>query len=673
MGIKQAHDVPPFVRYCSAIIPTMFDDSLSYYEALCALNNFIQKNIVEVINNNATVTQEYIDLTNQLKEYMENYFENLDVQEEINNKLDEMVINGELGSIITGYVEPYLSQTNIKVNALENDVNSLKMSYGAPLKASTVSQMTNTNRIYVYIGSESGYISGHWYYYDNNEWVDGGVYQSSAVETDKALTTLNTPADALYTGLLKNSVSKPYDTIVNLLVNKIRDNTTGAYTNSSKRLTTSTFVRFNEYVLLVPPTGYRVGLWCKTDPSDEESESITALRWATDSITILPDIDYIVAFTKTDTNENISLSEMVNFTIKYGASISKDDDMPKFIDYKYQINLNYMTQEGEYFIGNWFQNNNEKFEPVNTPENLNSNFVIYNTLKYRAVGIYYITQRIWYFNLGITYERLLNQNGTVRIEWYKVSPFDSIKKGKKLSIYGDSISTYAGWIPTGNATWYTGNNAGIDNVNKTWWKEVIDALQYDLLVNNSWSGRAVSSIRDSMTGHTTDAAYKQSNIDVLGSNGTPEEIIIKLGINDFISGCPLGTYTGETPINNSADTFTDAYALMLYRIMTTYPLAKVYCCTLPSCERIGDLVFPERNSNGDSLVKWNNSIKQIASSFGAEVIDQAECGLTYFNLSTYMADYSSDTGRGLHPNADGMTILANYTIDKLDNAVRKRF
>ena len=100
MGIKHSRSVPPFMRYCSAIIPTMFDDSLSYYEALCALNRFIQKNLVEVINNNATVTQEYIDLTNQLKEYMENYFDNLDVQEEINNKLDALVEDGTMNEII---------------------------------------------------------------------------------------------------------------------------------------------------------------------------------------------------------------------------------------------------------------------------------------------------------------------------------------------------------------------------------------------------------------------------------------------------------------------------------------------------------------------------------------------------------------------------------------------
>lgn len=107
MGIKHSRPVPPFMRYCSAIIPTMFDDSLSYYEALCALNRFIQTNIVEVINNNATVTKEYekevnsaIKLFAELSEYVHNYFDNLDVQDEVNQKLDEMAESGELSEAI---------------------------------------------------------------------------------------------------------------------------------------------------------------------------------------------------------------------------------------------------------------------------------------------------------------------------------------------------------------------------------------------------------------------------------------------------------------------------------------------------------------------------------------------------------------------------------------------
>lgn len=129
MGIKHSRPVPPFMRYCSAIIPTMFDDSLSYYEALCALNRFIQKNLVEVINNNATVTQEYIRLTNELKEFVDTYFENLDVQEEINNKLDAMVEDGTLQEIITTYIQSNVAWTFDSVSDMQSATNLIDGSY----------------------------------------------------------------------------------------------------------------------------------------------------------------------------------------------------------------------------------------------------------------------------------------------------------------------------------------------------------------------------------------------------------------------------------------------------------------------------------------------------------------------------------------------------------------
>ena len=105
MAIEKTPNVPPFVSYCAQLIPTVFDNSLSYYEALSALAKWMQDNLVDVINNNATVTEQYIRMTEELKAYVENYFENLDVQEEINNKLDQMAEDGTLQEIISDYIQ----------------------------------------------------------------------------------------------------------------------------------------------------------------------------------------------------------------------------------------------------------------------------------------------------------------------------------------------------------------------------------------------------------------------------------------------------------------------------------------------------------------------------------------------------------------------------------------
>lgn len=77
-----------------------------------------------------------------------------------------------------------------------------KVRYGSPLVAKTINDMVEQNRVYVYAGSETGYTFGHWYYYDsdNGVWVDGGVYNGSAVNTDKTLTQGDIPADSKATG-----------------------------------------------------------------------------------------------------------------------------------------------------------------------------------------------------------------------------------------------------------------------------------------------------------------------------------------------------------------------------------------------------------------------------------------------------------------------------------------
>lgn len=72
--------------------------------------------------------------------------------------------------------------------------------YGSPLVASTVAEMTDQTRVYVYTGSESGYTAGNWYYWDGSAWTSGGVYNATAVSTDTTLSVAGKAADAKATG-----------------------------------------------------------------------------------------------------------------------------------------------------------------------------------------------------------------------------------------------------------------------------------------------------------------------------------------------------------------------------------------------------------------------------------------------------------------------------------------
>lgn len=182
---RMPDNIPPFVKFCCANVPAVFDDSLSYYEALCALWKYLQ-DCIDVINNNALLEEEFIDKFNVLKSYVEHYFDNLNVQAEINNKLDAMVASGEFQSILDSYVTPQLNrldqkiedgdealseQINVATQTLDNKIEAIRDN--SPIPVSSLTDMTDTTKIYVNTSD------GNWYYYDGDSWEIGGPYQSS--------------------------------------------------------------------------------------------------------------------------------------------------------------------------------------------------------------------------------------------------------------------------------------------------------------------------------------------------------------------------------------------------------------------------------------------------------------------------------------------------------------
>lgn len=87
-----------------------------------------------------------------------------------------------------------------EASARQAQIAALQGSVGSPLVAATKSAMTNTSKIYVYTGSESGMTNGNWYYHNGSAWVSGGVYNATAVNTDKTLSVSNMAADAAAVG-----------------------------------------------------------------------------------------------------------------------------------------------------------------------------------------------------------------------------------------------------------------------------------------------------------------------------------------------------------------------------------------------------------------------------------------------------------------------------------------
>ena len=88
-----------FRWWAQKVLPFAFDDSLSYYEVLCKVTEYLNNTIKDVAAVESNVDK-LNDAYTQLQDYVNHYFDNLDVQEEINNKLDAMASDGSLSEAI---------------------------------------------------------------------------------------------------------------------------------------------------------------------------------------------------------------------------------------------------------------------------------------------------------------------------------------------------------------------------------------------------------------------------------------------------------------------------------------------------------------------------------------------------------------------------------------------
>lgn len=90
-------------------------DALTNWQLFCKLGKEINK-IIPAVNSVGTQTE-------NLTTFVTNYFNNLDVQEEINNKLDEMTKDGTLQEIITQYLQVAGIVTYENVEIMKNATN----------------------------------------------------------------------------------------------------------------------------------------------------------------------------------------------------------------------------------------------------------------------------------------------------------------------------------------------------------------------------------------------------------------------------------------------------------------------------------------------------------------------------------------------------------------------
>lgn len=109
--------------WCQIVVPLVFDDGLSYYETISRitdyLNNVIQD--VKAVENNVNSVVECFE---QLQNYVNEYFDNLDVQNIVKELIDSAIrsgINSEYILYDESNVESALDELTISVNELSDN------------------------------------------------------------------------------------------------------------------------------------------------------------------------------------------------------------------------------------------------------------------------------------------------------------------------------------------------------------------------------------------------------------------------------------------------------------------------------------------------------------------------------------------------------------------------
>lgn len=117
--------VNSFRFWCQKVLPLVYDDSLSYYELLCKVVNYLNNTIADV-NTLGTDVDNLNRAYNELQSYVNDYFSTLDVQDEINNKLDVMAQDGSLSALIQPLFDTYKTEINSEVNQQNNKITVLE-------------------------------------------------------------------------------------------------------------------------------------------------------------------------------------------------------------------------------------------------------------------------------------------------------------------------------------------------------------------------------------------------------------------------------------------------------------------------------------------------------------------------------------------------------------------
>lgn len=144
---------------------------------------------------------------------------------------------------------------------------------------------------------------------------------------------------------------------------------------------------------------------------------------------------------------------------------------------------------------------------------------------------------------------------------------------QKVSILGDSYSTFQDYIPSHYSCWYPTKleRNNVQSADQTWWMQFIASGDYVLEKNDSYSGSTICN-----TGYSaadfSDRAFP-TRVNMLGR---PDIIFIFGGTNDSWAGAEVGNYKYGKWSHEDLFFYRPALAYLLTTAKMLYPKAEIY-------------------------------------------------------------------------------------------------
>ena len=141
---------------------------------------------------------------------------------------------------------------------------------------------------------------------------------------------------------------------------------------------------------------------------------------------------------------------------------------------------------------------------------------------------------------------------------------------KKVSVLGDSYSTFVGVIPSNYSSFYPNDRNDVTKIEQTWWSLYVKAKGYALEKNDSWGGTTICG-----TGYGGMNSSYSNFISRVDSLGNPDIIFVFGGTNDAWANSPMGEYQYSDWTKDDCKYFRPALACLIDMLQKRYAQAEI--------------------------------------------------------------------------------------------------